>query len=100
VVSIPKDAKLTAVDLRGQRYVPQDKASTVRIICWTPDCRDLPLSLVLGNSGKVAIRFAEVRYGLPEAGKHLQAARPDTAMASQSGDETILANTVELPARR
>ncbi|HTW33962.1 MAG TPA: M20/M25/M40 family metallo-hydrolase [Rhizomicrobium sp.] len=100
VVSIPKDAKLTAVDLRGQRYVPQDKASTVRIICWTPDCRDLPLSLVLGNSGKVAIRFAEVRYGLPKAGKRLQAARPDTAMASQSGDETILANTVELPARR
>ena len=99
VVSIPKDAKLTAVDLRGQHYAPQDKASAVRIICWTPDCRDLKLSLVLGDTGKVAISFAEVRYGLPEFGKRLQAARPDTAMASQSGDETILANAVELPTR-
>ena len=73
--------------------------SSAHIICWTPDCRDLRLSLVLGNPGKVAITFAEVRYGFPASGARLQAARPDTAMASQSGDETILANTVELPAQ-
>ena len=99
LVVFPKEAKLISIDLRGQHYVPQDNASTVRVICWTPDCRDLHLSLVLDKSGKVAFRFAEIRYSLPDFGKRLQAARPDTAMASQSGDETILANTVELPAR-
>lgn len=99
IVSIPKDVKLATLDLRGQHYEPGDNTGTVRIICWTPDCRDLHLSMVLGETGKVVVRFAEVRYGLPPSGKRLQAARPDTAMASQSGDETILENTVELPAR-
>jgi hypothetical protein len=99
VVMIPKDAKLVSLDLRGQHIAGGVEPTNARVLCWTPDCRDLRLSLVFGNSGKVAINFAEVRYGLPESGVHLQAARPDTAMASQSGDETILANAVELPAR-
>ena len=99
VVMIPKDAKLTAIDLRGQHYVPQDKGNAVRIICWTPDCRDLHLKLSFAGTSAVAINFAEVRYGLPDSGKRLQAARPETAMASQSGDEMILANSVTLKAR-
>jgi Peptidase family M28 len=100
VVMIPKDAKLASLDLRDQHVAAgPGEPTAARVICWTPDCRDMRLSLVLRNSGKVAIAFAEVRYGLPASGAHLQAARPDTAMASQSGDETILANTVELPAR-
>lgn len=99
VAMIPKDAKLVSLDLRGQHVDGGSEPANARILCWTPDCRDLRLSLVLGSTAKVAITFAEVRYSLPESGAHLQAARPDTAMASQSGDETILANKVELPAR-
>jgi Peptidase family M28 len=99
VVVIPKDAKLQSLDLRGQHLTAQGQDGSAHIICWTSDCRDLHLSLVLGNTGKVAIAFAEVRYGLPDFGARLQASRPDTAMASQSGDETILANAVELPAQ-
>ena len=99
VMVIPKEAKLTSIDLRGQHFVPQDDTRTVRLICWTPDCNDLHLSLMLAKTGKAAFSFAEVHYGLPDSGKRLQAARPDTAMPSQSGDETILANTVKLPAR-
>jgi hypothetical protein len=99
VVAIPKEAKLVSLDLRGQHLVAQASSGNVRIICWTPDCRDLHLSLVLGNTGAVSIPFAEVRYGLPDFGGKLQAARPATAMASQSGDEVILANKLDLAAK-
>ena len=36
-------------------------------------------------------------YGLPAFGASLAAARPDTAMPSQSGDGVVLANTVTMP---
>jgi hypothetical protein len=99
LVAIPKEAKLVSLDLRGQHMAAKDSSGNVRVICWTPDCRDLHLSLVLGNTGAVSIAFAEVRYGLPDFGARLQAARPETAMASQSGDEVVLANKLDLAAK-
>ena len=98
IVVIPREAALQSLDLRGQRYDAQGQSGATRIICWTPDCSDMHLTLVLAKTGKVALSFAEVRYGLPQAGERLQAARPDMAMASQSGDETMLMNSAALPA--
>jgi hypothetical protein len=57
------------------------------------------VTLDVADKGRITIRFAEIRYGLPPSGEHLLKARPDTAMASQSGDEMILANAITLPAR-
>jgi hypothetical protein len=96
---IPEDAQLVSIDLRGQTLPSNGWHGDTRIICLTSDCRDLDIKLVLANKGKVTIRFAEIRYDVPASGARLQAARPDTAMASQSGDETMLANAVNLPAR-
>lgn len=98
IVSIPKDAMLVSADLRGQRIETDGYSGSTRLLCLTPDCRDLHITLVLADKGAVSIAFAEVRYGLPAFGARLQAARPATAMASQSGDETVLANTVTLAA--
>ena len=84
--------------MRGQRLPSNGWHGDTRVLCLTSDCRDLDVKLVLANKGNLKIRFAEIRYGLPASGARLQAARPATAMASQSGDETVLANVVTLPA--
>ncbi|HUO91591.1 MAG TPA: M20/M25/M40 family metallo-hydrolase [Rhizomicrobium sp.] len=99
VMSIPKAAKLVSLDLRSEQISVAGWTTDARVICWTPDCRDLHVKLALAATGAVAINFAEFRYGLPPSGARLQAARPQEAMPSQSGDETILANEVVLPAR-
>ncbi len=96
---IPEDAQLVSLDMRGQILQSNGWHGDTRVLCLTGDCRELDVKLVLANTGRVAIRFAEIRYGLPASGARLQAARPDTAMASQSGDETILANSVMLAPR-
>jgi hypothetical protein len=96
---IPEDAQLVSIDLRGQQLQSNSWHGDTRVACLTSDCQSLDAKLVLANKGKVTIRFAEIRYGIPISGARLQSARPDTAMASQSGDETILANVVTLPAR-
>jgi hypothetical protein len=98
VVLISKTAKLISLDISGERVSAAASPAGTRIICWTPDCRDLHLKLTLAAPGAIPIKFAEVRYGLPQSGKRLEAGRPATAMASQSGDETILANKIVLPA--
>jgi len=98
IVTIPKEAKLLSIDLVQEHLTSKDNAGNVHVVCWTPDCRNLRLKLVLGNTGAVTIPFAQIRYGLPDFAARLKAARPVEAMPSQSGDETILANKVELRA--
>jgi Peptidase family M28 len=80
-VRVPKEAKLMALDVRA---------------CLTPDCRSLTVTFTFAANGRLEIPYAEVRYGLPKAGAKLQAARPATAMASQSGDETFLVDSVAI----
>lgn len=96
---VPKEAHLESLSIRGEHLVSKGYAGDTQILCLTPDCRDLAVTLVLGTRGGLSIPFAELRYGLPASGARLKAARPATAMASQSGDETVLADRVILPAR-
>jgi hypothetical protein len=99
LLRIPKDAGLTSLDVRGQHLAPPEGWSgDTTLICSSRDCRDLSLSLILRGQGPLKLAFAERRYGLPAFGASLAAARPDTAMPSQSGDGVILANTVTMPA--
>jgi hypothetical protein len=95
---VPKDAGLVALDVRGQHVAPQTPGE-LRLICASPDCNDLTVSLTLHNTGPVTLKFAERRYGLPAFGAKLATARPSTAMPSQAGDGAFLANSVKLPAR-
>lgn len=93
---ITKAAKLTAIDLRGQHLVPPPGWSdNTRIGCMSRDCRDETITLSFtGNPS--GIEFAEERYAFPAFGAFLKNARPKNAMASQSGDQTILANAVKM----
>lgn len=96
VMIIPKSAKLAAIDIRGQHLVaPHGWSGDTRLGCLSRDCRDLTMTLTL--AGKVSeLEFAEERYAFPQSGAFLKAARPNVAMASQSGDQIILANAIRL----
>jgi hypothetical protein len=98
MLRIPKEAKLLAIDFRGQHMVtPSGWSEGTRLLCVSRDCRDMRVTLTLGNIGALAFTFGEQRYGLPAFGAALKAARPNTAMPSQSGDGVILADTLKLP---
>jgi hypothetical protein len=93
---IPRAAKLRDIDLRGQHlHVPDGWSGATRLVCNGRDCRDETVTLVLAGDAP-ALQFAERRYALPPFGAALQAARPDTAVASQGGDETVLVNAIGL----
>ncbi|HEX3808929.1 MAG TPA: M20/M25/M40 family metallo-hydrolase [Rhizomicrobium sp.] len=95
---IPKEAKLIAVDFRGQHMaVPKDYSGSTVVECLSRDCADMPITLTMGNTAPMTLVFAEQRYSLPPSGNFLKAARPSDAMPSQSGDEIDLANSVKLP---
>jgi hypothetical protein len=96
ILYIPKAAKLQGIDLRGQHLVmPPDWSGATRLLCVSRDCRDETMKLTLAGDTS-GLAFAEDRYGLPAFGAALKAARPNTAMPSQSGDQVMLANTVPI----
>lgn len=96
ILNVPKTAKLQSIDLRGQHLVPAAGWSgATRLLCVSRDCRDETVTLTLAGDPSGLV-FAEDRYGLLSFGDKLKAARPDTAMPSQSGDQVMLANTVKL----
>jgi hypothetical protein len=97
VVGIPKDAGLQSLDLRGEHYDFSKDTGAMRILCLSPDCRDLKVTAQLAKPD-AEIVVAELRYGLPASGAPLKAARPAVAMPSQSGDQTVLARKVPLAA--
>jgi Peptidase family M28 len=96
LLRIPQDAKLQAVDFRGQHVVPPAGWSgDTEFACVSRDCRDETITLTFAGDAS-GLTFAEGRYAFPPFGAFLKAARPKTAMASQSGDQIILTNTVKM----
>jgi hypothetical protein len=96
VLRIPKGVELRVIDVRGQHLVvPAGWSGETRLFCVSRDCRDLTVRLTFAGDGS-GLQFAEERYAFPASGGFLKAARPGDAMASQSGDQIILANIVKL----
>ena len=92
---IPKSAKLVAVDLRGQHIAaPLGWSSDTRVLCLSRDCRELSISLTYSGNLE-GVEIAEERYAFPPFGEFLKTARPADAMASQSGDQIVLANALK-----
>lgn len=97
---LPAAAKLQAIRIRGEDVrAPKDWAGNTMLQCDGPDCRDLAVTLTLGSSGAIMIPISERRDGLPPFGAKLAAARPSTAMPSQSGDRALLVSSISLPSR-
>lgn len=97
---VPKQAKMTALRVRDENVpIANNWSGDTLINCDGRDCSEVAVTLTLGSRGAVVLPFAEHRRGLPEWGRALAAARPNTAMPSQEGDRAILASAVTLPSR-
>jgi hypothetical protein len=96
LLEIPRAARLRSLDIRGQHIDANWRGGTL-VTCLSPDCRDLEVAMTLAGDAHPVLSFAEQRYGLPDFAAGVKALRPAAAMASQSGDGVILADSVAVP---
>jgi hypothetical protein len=93
VVVVPKQENLLRAEIDGHVFLPSARSrnpiGTV-IACSTADCRGKTVKLVFRSPGPKHIVLGEQHFGLPPDGATFQAARPPDAIASQSGDTTIV----------
>ncbi len=95
-LGIPADARLSDIYIHNQHVRLKDNSGSTLLACLSRDCRNLKLTLVFGTVAPVILTYAEQRFGLPPSANFLKAARPNTAMSSQSGDEINLANRLTI----
>jgi hypothetical protein len=94
---VPKEAGLKAVSLGGVTVPAYGGRMTVS--CATPDCGSAQMVLQLSSAAPVDLTLIAYRHGLPPQAAALLKARPAWAVPSQSGDATLLAATLRVPAR-
>jgi hypothetical protein len=94
---VPKEAGLKAVSLGGVT-VPAS-GGRVTVSCATPDCGSAQMVLQLSSTVPANLTLIAYRHGLPPQAADLLKARPTWAVPSQSGDATLLAATLQVPAR-
>jgi hypothetical protein len=95
---VPEGVKLQSVTLGGITVPAPPRR--VSIVCATQDCGNAQMTLRLGSSTATTLTLLSLKHGLPPDGTRLLKARPVTAVASQEGDQTVLAATVAIPARQ
>jgi hypothetical protein len=87
----PAPLTLESIDDRHFENMPP----STRVICDTPDCAGAVLTMV--GKAPAAFDLVETRRGLPAKGQTLLAARPDTAVPSGAGDQTLLVRHIIVP---
>ena len=96
---VPKDAALDRIEFEGRRLVPAPNASNplgTVFGCVTEDCRNKKVTLHFRSARPVEVWIGEIDYGIPADGSRLESVRPDTTIASQSGDTTIVVGKLKL----
>ena len=68
-----------------------------RFACETPDCANATITLEGATTD--AFNLVEMRHGLPMKGLGLMLARPDDAVPSGGGDQTLLIRRIATPGR-
>lgn len=99
-VIIGKDSALNKIAIEGQTFVPvPDSLNKFGTIfgCMTDDCRSQSVTLTFANQKPVTLWIGEQRYGLPPDGAKLRKARQPAAVASHSGDTTVVFGEQKLP---
>ena len=97
---IPKDSSLDRIEFEGRSFIPSPNATNplgTVFGCLTRDCRDKKVTLHFTSQRPVEVSIGEIDYGIPDDGARLEAVRPDTTIASQSGDTTIVFGKLKLP---
>jgi len=100
ILVVPNGAGLNRVELEGRSFVPAPGASNpvgTIIGCVTRDCRNKSVTLQFDSKRPVDVLLGEIDYGLPADGARLESVRPNTTVASQSGDTTIVFGKLTLP---
>ncbi len=97
-LAVPKEAELKALRVNGLAMTPP-AGKPVVIVC-ASGCKAAALVLTLGGADAAILRLASVWRGLASPdGAKLQKARPGWAVPSQTGDVSLAAVNVEIPAR-
>ncbi|MFO1247926.1 MAG: M20/M25/M40 family metallo-hydrolase [Alphaproteobacteria bacterium] len=96
-LEVPASAKLQSLNINGVEIWGLGQYTA--IACITPDCGHARITLRLGSPQAVHLKLAAHNRGLPPGGARLQAARLADALTSQSGDQTVVASTLSVPAR-
>ncbi|HWA89953.1 MAG TPA: M20/M25/M40 family metallo-hydrolase [Rhizomicrobium sp.] len=100
LIFVPKAAKLKAIDIHGQHIAPPAGYDNDTLIsCVSRDCAQEVVSIETATHAGFTLRFGERRPGLPPASAKIVAARPPQAIPSQTGDTTLLASKLDIPAR-
>lgn len=100
VVLVPKEAGLVRAAIDGRVFEPSADSLNPRgtiIVCATNDCRRKSMKLTFAARKPLDLLIAEQHYGLPPDGARLAGARPGTAIASQSGNSTIIFGNLHIP---
>jgi hypothetical protein len=94
-IVIPKSARLHSIDIHGQHLeVPKDSDTDTLLACASRDCAGETVGLEFASRSQISIVIAEQHYDLPPFAAKLVAARPPNAVPSQTGDYTLLTNTL------
>jgi len=99
-VVIPKGGDVKSISILGKIVpVPREWNDLDHVIvgCLSRDCRDTTIALKMGSPKSVPLVVAEQRFGVPDFGAKIVAARPDTAVPSQNGDTTFLVVKAPVP---
>ena len=97
MLQVPAAAQMQLFSLNG--ITAKAPAGPVTIVCATPDCGRAEMHLKIAAPGPVAVTLLSLTRGLPPDGAKLLSARPKTAVPSQTGDMTVLAGSIAIPAR-
>jgi len=97
---IPKDAELRAIDIHGEHVpAPKGDSGDTVLSCMSRDCATETVSLEFGSRKAVSLTLIEDRYSAPPFAAKLLAARPKSAIPSQTGDVVALVNTIKVQAK-
>jgi hypothetical protein len=94
LVSAPS-VRFTLKSINGRPFAGLPPVS--RFACDTSDCADAAIGLDAMDGD--AIDLVEMRHGLPMKGVGLMLARPDDAVPSGAGDQTLLIKRISIPVR-
>ena len=95
ILASAPSARFTLKSINGRQFDGLPPVS--RFACDTPDCANATIMLD-GMTGD-AFNLVEMRRGLPMKGVGLMLARPDDAVPSGAGDQTLLIKQIATPGR-
>jgi hypothetical protein len=90
-------ASLQRIEVLGTPYVLEEfftENGYHIFACFALACDGIEVALHLASDNSFALLIADMTRGLPPEGEALLQARPNTAVPSQDGDVTLIANEV------